>query len=179
MAAPTLTAYANASDLQLYYDWREIGEVVSDSAEIISANDQTDPTNVYGATIVRCLNRAAGEIEAAVMVSGMYTIAQLQGLTGNSLEKLKGANCDLAIVYLYKRKFMYNSDRLAAYKKETDELIEKLRNGTNVFNIPVNINAGTPEVTGLSTVEEANSGLIAYDPTMHYFPVPRSIFGNG
>lgn len=174
MPTPVLTAYATPANLQTYCDWREIGNLVKDANEEESANDQlTDPI------IISCLNRAAGEIETALMVSGMYSIANLQALTGNSLEVLIGTNCDGALYWIYRRKPLMFPDKLKTYKEQFYETLEKLKTGENVFNLIANINAGTPEAFGLTIVEEARSGLVAYKPNMHYFPVPRQLFGNG
>lgn len=179
MPAPTLTAYASPADLQVYYDWHEIGELVSDSSEAISANDQLDATKVYNWIIVRCLNRGAGEIETNLMVSGMYAVTDLQNLVGNGKEKLVGINADLGMCYLMERKPLWNAEKLAAYREARDALLKDLKTGVNVFNLAAQINAGTPEANGPSIIENANSGLVAYKPGMEYFPVDRPIFNNG
>jgi hypothetical protein len=173
MPAPTLTAYASPSDLQTYYDWREIGEVCTDSQEQVSANDQQTNPN-----IIRALNRGAGEIEANLMVSGMYSITDLQGLTGNSKELLIGMNCDFCICFLFERKPFYNAEKLSTYRAVREDWAKKLATGVNVFNIAAQIQAGTPEVSGLSCVQYAQSGLVPYRPGMHYFPVQRGVFQN-
>lgn len=174
MTAPVLTAYAQPSDLQAYCDWREVGELISDSTEQLSPIDQLTHPNV-----IKALNRGAGELESAFLVSGRYTIAQLQALTGNSLELLIGANCDLALYWIYNRKPLLNQEKWKLYREVHDTLIKKLQDGTNVFNVQVNIDAGTPQAKGLSTVEYAQSGLTAWYPGMHYFPTPRQQFNNG
>lgn len=171
---PTLTAYASPANLQAYCDWREVGELITDSNETLSGNDQT--TNPI---LIELLNLGAGEIEANLMVSGMYTIAQLQALTGNSLELLIAMNCSLTLFWIYNRKPLQNQEKWKLYREMRKEALKDLSTGINVFNITANINAGTPEAKGLSTVEYADSGLVPYYPGMHYFPVPRSIMGNG
>ena len=174
MPAPVLTAYAGPADLQVYYDWREIGELCSDSNETLSANDQLTNPNV-----IRALNRGAGDIETNLMVSKMYSVADLTSLTGNSKEILIAMNCEMAIVYLFERKPLYNVDKLKAYREIKESRLKMLATGLNVFNLTAQISAGTPEATGLSVLQYSQSGLTAYHPGMHYFPVPRPIFGNG
>jgi hypothetical protein len=179
MAAPSLTAYATPQDLQVYYDWHEIGELITDSNEVISANDQFDTSKQGCWVVIRALNRGAGEIDTNLMVSGMYSLTDLQNLTGNSKEKLIGINCDLAMCVLMERKPLWQQDKIEAYRKSREELLKNLRTGVNVFNLPAQINAGTPEVSGPSIAENANSGLVAYKPNMQYFPTDTPIYGNG
>lgn len=174
MPPPVLTAYATPANWQAYTDWHEIGELISDSAELISANDQlTHPV------VIELLNSAAGDIETSFMVSGMYAITDLTGLVGNSKEKLIRLNCERATFYLYRRKPLQFAEQLKTFREMTEHDLDLLRTGMNVFNIAAQINAGTPEAKGLSTVQMSQSGLTAYHPGMHYFPAPQSIFGNG
>jgi hypothetical protein len=170
---PVLTAYATPSDLQVYYDWREIGEVCVDNQELLSANDQiNDPI------VIRALNRGAGEIEAALLAGGIYSVADLQSLTGNSKELLIGINCDFAICILFERKPFYNAEKLETYREVRENWLKKLGTGINIFNLPGPIAASTPEASGLTAVEYANSGLTTYYPGMHYFPASRNVFQN-
>ena len=176
MPGPTLTAYATPANLQTYCDWREVGDLCVDANEEISANDQ-----LANPIIISCLNRAAGEIETALMVSGMYSLAQLAAILaagGNSAEVLVGTNCDGALYWIYRRKPLLFPEKLKAYKEQFYDTITKLKEGENVFNLAGNVSAGTPESFGPTIVEEARSGIMVYKPNMHYYPVPRTLFNN-
>jgi hypothetical protein len=102
---------------------------------------------------VNIIADAQGDVEAALMVSGRYSAADLSGLTGNSLSLLKRIICEIAIAYLYERKPFYRSDRLEAYSKAKEGHLERLRSGVNVFNIPAVVAAGSPEATGPSLID--------------------------
>lgn len=146
-------AYATPADLQEYYDWHEIGDLISDSKECISALDQTTAGNMYNTRLQRFLDRASGEVEAAVLRGGRYTAADLAGLTGNARELLRGIVCEFVVLYLFERKPLYRPEVLEQFRKAKTERLTLLANGTNIFGgLPAVVEAGKPAIDGPSLV---------------------------
>lgn len=150
-------AYAAVADLQEYYDWREIGDMISDSKEQVSALDQTTPGNMYNTRLSRFLDRASGEVEAAVLRGGRYTAADLAGLTGNARELLRGIVCEFVVLYLFERKPFYKPELLEQFRKAKTERLQLLASGENIFGgIPAVVEAGKPQIDGPSTETYSN-----------------------
>jgi hypothetical protein len=146
-------AYASAADLQEYYDWREIGDLISDSGEQVSALDQVTAGNMYHTRLSRFLDRASGEVEAALLRGGRYTPTDLAGLTGNARELLRGIVCEFVVLYLFERKPLYKPDMLEQFRKAKTERLGLLASGTNIFGgLPAAAEAAKPAVDGPSLV---------------------------
>lgn len=157
-----MASYATVADLQDYYDWREIGDLVSDSDEQISALDQvtSSPANLYNTRLVRFLSRASGEVESVVLRNGRYSVSDLTGLTGNNAELLRGIVCEFVMLYLHERKPLYKPQELEAWRKARIERLDLLGSGKNIFNLPLVVEAGLPEATGATTLQYQDLNLI-------------------
>lgn len=173
-------SYATARDMQDRFDWEELGDLCSIGAgEQVSANDQ-----VTNQKMVTALLDASGDIDSALMVMGQYTATDLAGITdANSLAKLKRVCCEIALAYLFENRPLFNPERMKAYQDLKEGHLEKIRKGINVFNIvgQAQIEAGTPEASGLTCVQYNSSNLnLATDPSrMHYYPARQLPFGRG
>jgi phage gp36-like protein len=169
-----MPAYATPADLQVAFDWHEIGDLISDSNEQLSANDQLTNPNVLAA-----LAKASGDIDVNLMVSGRYSSTDLSTLTDNSLAYLKAMVCRIAMCYIMERKPMFKPEVVKAYREWVDSYLKKLASGVNVFNLPAQISAGTPEASGLTGVQyNCNELNLVTDPNrMHYFPKRQLPFG--
>src|ERR1019366_7439340 len=107
-----MASYATPADLLQQYDWRTVGDFISDSPEEISSNDQlTDPI------LLQILAAASGDIEAALLRAGRYQVSDLTGLTGNPLALLKRITCEIAIAYVFERRPLGNVEVLEHYQK--------------------------------------------------------------
>lgn len=174
--------YATAVDMQSRYDWREIGDLISDSDEQISADDQLITTaGTAGGRLNDVLTDASGDVDTALLVAGRYATTDLTGLTGSSLNYLKRIVCRIAMCYLMERKPLFKPEVVEQYRKWTDKYLKQLQDGVNVFNLPGQVSAGTPEAAGLSTVQyDVNNLNLATDPArMHYYPNRQLPFGRG
>lgn len=171
-----MATYVTPADMQDRYDWREIGDLLSDSNEQVSALDQVTTGNMYNTRFTNIIADAQGDVESALLVSGRYATTDLSSLTGNSLAQLKRIICEIAIAYLYERKPFWKSDRLEAYSKAKEGHLDRLRNGTNVFNLPLVIAAGAPESAGPST-EDYNHNLRLLTDNVKGFPRRRLPYG--
>lgn len=154
-------AIATQADLQIYYDWREIGDLISDSTETISALDQVTAGNIYYTRLGRLRDRAEGEVLSYLLTGGRYTEADIAALTGASKEILVGLICTFWMLYLLERKPLFRPDALEAKREETERLAKQLQSGANVLNIATAIDAGKPVAAGPSSTDyQQNYNLI-------------------
>ncbi|HWA97911.1 MAG TPA: hypothetical protein VG713_05440 [Pirellulales bacterium] len=158
-----MAAYATAADLVGRFDSRDIAELASDTDEPV-ADISTDPN------VSLALDDASGRIEAALLVSGQYTVDQLSSLTGNAKALLCRLTCELAMAMLVgRRPEKYSSDMFVALVQHAEDQLELLRKGVNLFNITTNVDAGLPKVDGPSAVTYQRLNLLP-DRTRNYYP---------
>lgn len=168
-----MAVYATVPDMQARYDWREIGDLISDTPEPVSANLQLSDPN-----LALAIADASGEIDAALLACGRYSSTDLSGLSGNTKNHLTRICCQIAIAFLYERKPFYNTDKLEAYSKAKERHLKKLSTGINILNLPLVVAAGTPEASGPTSVDYYPGMNLATDPArMHYFPARSLPFG--
>lgn len=157
-------AYADPDDMMARYDWREVGELVSDN------NEQADPVQLRtDPNLAAALADASGEVDSALLVGGNYTPDQLAELEGNSLARLKNIVCLIAIANLMNRRPLANWERYQTIKERVDLDLDKLRKGENILNIPGKAEAGLPSVGGYTTVEVKDLNLVR-DRVRNFFP---------
>lgn len=164
-----MSSYATVADLHDYFDWREIGDMISDDKDQISAADQRDTANVYGARIAKLLSRASGEIEGALLKGGRYTAADLSGLTGNSAAMLAGIVCEFVVLYLHERRPFYKPEVLEKLRESTRARLKYLGSGDDIFgSVTKAVDAGMPTVDGPSTQDYIDLNLLP--DRIKYFP---------
>lgn len=162
-------SYASVQNLIARYDARTVGQLVSDN------NIAVPPIELAWNSVAQAaLDDASGEIEAALLRGERYSAADLAALTGNSAKHLIRICCDIAFWNLWDRRPWQRQDpgRDDARKRSQDHL-DRLAKGENVFNIAAVLDAGLPESTGPSAVELSNLNLIAYRARGHFYPVAR------
>lgn len=140
-------AYATSADLLLRKDSREIGDLVSDNNDRVPESELSANTKLTAA-----LSDASGDVNAALLAGGRYTVAQLEALTGDSLSYLKRIVCEIAMYYLLVRRPDLNRDTLEYYRDMRETLLGMLKTGADVFNIEASIGASLPEVDGPTTL---------------------------
>ena len=157
--------YVTVAELLKRFDWRDIGGLVSDEdSQVLNAELATD------ANLLACIGDASGDIDAALMAGGRYTAANLEGLTGNALNKLYRMCSEIAMFYLLDRRPLFNSDKLEVYEKMRERHLERLRVGENVFNLDAHITSGVVTVDGPSTQNYEDLNLFR-DRTRNFYPV--------
>lgn len=170
--------YITAKDMQLRYDWKLLGDLISDSGERVQPQAQITHPNMIAA----CTD-ASGEVDAALMYGDRYSSTDLSGLVAagpsNSLNLLIQICCQIAICNLYERKYATKFEVMKPFREAKEGHLERLRTGSNVFNLPTVQAAATEQASGPSLVDYQNSGLVSHYPGMHYFPVTRPTFNNG
>lgn len=157
-------AYATPADLIKRYDVRTIGDLAGDTGERVLADDVATDANV-----LELLDDASGEIDAALLVGGMYSPADLTGLAGANAKKLVRLTCDIATLYLFERRPAYDPDRTEVLRERYKQSLTDLRKGENVFNISDNIAAGKPSIDGPTTADYDRLNLLP-DRVRNYYP---------
>lgn len=159
-----MSSYATPAEFLQRYDARVTGDLVDDNS------DQQDPDSLLADAVLQAmLDDASGDIEAALGVGGMYTPADLAALTGNAKKHLIRICCDVAHVYLLRRRGLIPAEEHKAAIELAEAHLERLRTGQNVFNIPGEENSGIIDTTGPSLVDFGNMNLIR-DRTKNYYP---------
>lgn len=148
-------AYATSADLLLRKDQREVSDLVSDNGDPIAESALSSDTKLTAA-----LSGASGEVNAALLAGGRYTVAQLEALTGDSLSYLKDIVCELTMYRLHRRRPDIDGKALEYYGQLRETLLGMLRSGQDVFAIDAHIAASLPEVDGPTTLGLQNLNLI-------------------
>lgn len=164
-------AYATPDNMIERFDVRTLGDLSSDDGTRITASGLK--TN---AKIVASLSDASGQLEAACLQGERYTIEDLGGLTGDSESFLVRIVCDLALGYLWRRKFYVeeNPARLEAVQR-ADEHLTRLRSGEWVFDVTEVKEAGRAKVRTITRQEVSNNYHLFVDRARGpFYPRRRS-----
>ncbi|MCC7424820.1 MAG: DUF1320 family protein [Planctomycetaceae bacterium] len=159
-----MASYATPAQIIERYDVRDIGQLVADDDTQVAAGDLDDNT-----VLLAALADASGDIEAALLAGERYTVANLEGLTGNSASKLVRLTCDIAMAYLYGRRPAHDPDKLKAFEERAAKQLERLRKGENVFNLAPQKEAGridhaTPSAADISKMQLLRDRCPGYYP---------------
>jgi phage gp36-like protein len=161
--------YATAADMLARFDARVLGDLVNDTdSQVDSIGLQSD------AVLLAMLGDASGDIEAALLVGGRYTIVDLEALASalpptNGTAFLKRMCCDITLAYLLRRRPSKNADSDKAAADMAERHLDKLRGGDAIFPLDKTIDATEPELVGMRLIDFQNMGLIR-DRTRNYFP---------
>jgi phage gp36-like protein len=175
-------AYASVTDIIARKSVQTLGDLVSDDGvRVVQADLIGPPVN---AVLQAALDSAAGEIEAACLVGGRYTVENLIAIFAaaaasslrNTRSHLVRINCEIAYTFLLSRKPSYSVEDYKAAMELQEVYLERLRKGENVFNIAANIEAGTPSVAIPTVVSVQAKGFIR-DRTLNTFPARTSSSG--
>lgn len=157
-------AYATPAQLLSRKAYTTIGDLISDDGASL-----TEAQVAANARVTDALASASGAVEAAVLVAGRYTPADLASLTGNSQAYLIQLTCDIAMAYVYARKPGYSVDDFKAAMELQDVHLDRLRKGENIFNLAAPIDAGLPDVT-LPTAQSVTNLKLIRDLARNYYP---------
>lgn len=159
-----MTAFAEPADLLLRYDYRAIGQMISDTGTA------ADEAAVLASDVTEALLAdASGTITAYALKGGRYSEADLIALTGNGEAFLKRLTCDLAFYSVVLRRGL----PVDQYPQiiEALAMLESLSQGNIIFPILANIEAGvaqSPPITIQTIVD--NNFLVN---SVRFFPTPR------
>jgi len=164
-------AYASGSDMVARFDYRTLGDLLTDTGVRLSKSEV-----VASSVLATLLDDAAGEIESALRVGQRYSVADLTGLTGNSLALLKRINCAIAMKLCWERRAYLNSNQETSRDEDSEKarrMLDRLRKGEAIFNLDAVADAGLPSlsVPSVSTIQSVNLTVDA--ARRGYFPGRR------
>lgn len=161
-----MAAYATAADLIARRDERFVGQLVTDHDEPL-----TTAEILVSDKIETALEDASGEVEAAMLAGKRYSVAELSGLTGNSLGLLKRIVCTIAIANLLERRPTINAEQAKFYFDQAQAYLKALRTGENLFNLAdlSNVEAAVPDTEGPTSVDYATINFLP-DQMIRHFP---------
>lgn len=165
-----MPAYATGSDLIARYDVDLVGDLATDSREPI---EQSAVPNLP--LVTTALLDASGMIDVNLATGGRYKPADLETLTGNSVNHLKRITCDIAMGLLLQRrtdmKYQELAEKVVAGSKQH---LMALARGENIFGIESVLNAGSIEYQTISsvTIDDRNTLTTRLN---RYFPSTETL----
>lgn len=168
----TLVPYASAADLLLVYDQRLVGQTFK------TDNTQATESEILSSeTVENALLSASGDVESAIMVGGMYTLANLQQLAFPSSpsnltasgRRLKRIVCNIAFwrLWCFRHPFDAVMEKFPGVVEAFADL-EKIQDGQAIFGLAGAIDAGLPEtVDWVNPRDYSRHVLQAY----RFFPI--------
>jgi hypothetical protein len=131
------SAYCSNSEFLKRYDSRTVGELLSDTGEVI------DPVTLASdTTLTALLQQASGMVEAAAFEGRRYDSDDLEALDGNSVALLRGLVADLGMWLLWNRR----PDRGSVIPPQVTasmEMLDQLRMGKRIFSLQEQADAGS------------------------------------
>lgn len=132
----SLSPYCSNAQFLDRYDVRTIAELIQDTDESLDVAQVT-----ASARLEKLLMEASGQLEAAALLGGKYTPADLNALTGNMGQWIAGIVADLAAPKVIGRRFM----EFGEFQKRLEQagkVLEALADGRLIFGLQENIDAG-------------------------------------
>ncbi len=161
-------SYATPNDFLQRYDARLIGDLVSDTGTQVAAGALS--TN---AVLLAVLDDAGAAVDAAVFVGDRYTPAQMASLSTTAASFVRRLVCDLALLYLKRRRGRFDAEKDAALLKEISETLKSLRDGEDLLLL------NTQSEAAASTIDLLQPHLVAVpalrtirNRTRNYYPLP-------
>jgi len=133
----SLTSYCSPASFLLRYDNNLVGQLVSDNSSQIQPSDL--PNN---AILNQLLKDASGQVEAAALIGGRYSVSDLQSLTGVSQAFLQHIVSAITMGLLRQRRGMIEEGTGGFYQQALDAL-KALSNGTAIFSFAETEAAGS------------------------------------
>jgi phage gp36-like protein len=157
-------AHATAAQWLERHDARMIAQLVGDDNVEISRIDlQTDEV------VLALLDDATGEMDVALKSAGRYSDTNLSGLTGSMLNHRVRICCDIAMSLAFDRRPGFEPEIADRHHAKAAELLEKLRTGANIFDLPAHQTASNPTLDGPTSVDYKRNNLLV-DRSHRFFP---------
>lgn len=142
----SLTGYCTPAEFLIFRDFRTVVDLCSDENGRPLKSDFVDDSTVCGQIAIACLLAASGKLESAVLAGGRYTPDDLAALTGSQAQFIKGLVADLSIWEFYKRRPDITTPIPPEYE-EAKAVINAIADGTAIFGLQENIDAGHLQLT--------------------------------
>jgi len=147
-------AYATVSQLVSRKDVRKLGQLVRDN------NTQATATELLSDQILSdALEDASAQIRSAALVAEKYQTGDLDQLAADSDAFLVRLTCDLAMGYLFSRRYM--TEELPADVINAQQWLALLRLGERIFNVPANAKAGNVGLSFMTPFKRSVANLVA------------------
>lgn len=159
-----MAAYATADDLLARNDRNVVAQLCGDDGHQVPDEDLAADPNLLAA-----IADASGDVEAALLVGERYSVADLEGLTGNSLAKLKRIVCTMAMAYLLERRPIVHVANAQQLMERAEQYLEQLRTGQRIFNVEDDLAKQTPTVNGPTSVKLRELNMVT-ERMNRYFP---------
>jgi hypothetical protein len=173
------TAYCSVPQILNWFDARTVGDLVRDDGS------RATPTQLQTDKVLQqMLQDASGEIEAACLVGGRYTVADLLVLNGNSSIFLAGIVAGLAYMKLMERRPEYEIPE----PKRVDQArkaLEALSVGEAIFALQETSDAGRVEEDVETVADVDNRRMVSWHAARYLglranrYPLPSQGFGGG
>ena len=160
-----MAAYADGDDLAARHDIRVLQQLASDDDSPLSRAD-----TLAHEFVTTALEDASGEVESALRRGGIYTTANLEALTGNSLAKLKRMVCTVAMALMFERRPGPFQELANGYMERADKMLKELSSGDKVFEIDGHDDANFPTIDGPTSIDYDRINTIADRMAPRYFP---------
>lgn len=159
-----MAAFATPAQLLQRYDYRLIGQLISDTGTAEDASAIiADPITT------QMLADASGLIVSYALKGGRYSEADLTALTGNGQAFLERLTCDLSLYYFVQRRGL-PVDKYPQVADAMDWLV-KLSEGDLIFPVQANIDAGVAQSQAITVPTIVDQNFLTN--SVRYFPTPR------
>jgi len=140
-----MASHATVDDLLKRYDLRRIGDLVNDNDTRASEADLKG-NSTAGVVVQTALADASGTINSAILAGKRYKLADLASMSDESKALLRRICCDIAYGLLVARRGYGGADleAMTSRSKESEAILEQVRQGDRLFEIEVNQNAALP-----------------------------------
>jgi phage gp36-like protein len=155
-------AYATPEDLSVRFHLPLLEDLASDTGSP-AAGLANNPR------VLAALEDASGRIDAALLVGGRYQPGDLEGLAGHSQAHLKRITCALAVGYLVQNRVARLDEGTKAMIEQAEQVLDLLRKGLNVFNLPQHQEAGRSVVDGPTVAERIALNTLPVR-VRHFYP---------
>jgi phage gp36-like protein len=145
-----MAALATASDMIARYSAEQLGDLCGGVGQRVAEVDLASNSKMTAA-----LSTATGYAKATLLRAEHYSEADLDALTGESLDFLKDIVCRFAHWFLWRRKkYLGDKDpaRQEAYE-DFKEALQMLKDGAWVLNVTANKEAGRGQVDTATRVD--------------------------
>lgn len=162
-------SYCTPAQLLQFIDDRLIGDLIYDNGVRATQTQILTDSNV-----ILALSTASGQINSAALTAQRYTVAELNGLTGDDQNLLIMMTAWLAFGILCQRRGRpaENNPQVQVSYKETLELLNQLRRGDTLFNVAGNVAVGVANEMFMTNAQwQAVNTLRSATPK--YFPTRR------
>ncbi len=166
--ASTSVSYCSASAFVSYYDWRTVGDLVSDAG-----TRSTLPAVLADSNLAKILLAASGRVESSAYRGGRYVIDPVSGqndlasLTGASKIMLEKLVADLAFGFLFERRPNPGVEPPISYQLAIQTL-ELLGDGQLIFGLLENMAAGRQQHTTESAWVQAGRNTLTIQARRYY-----------